>query len=69
MVARWAGSIPAECVSIWYYIQVHCLPVRKRQGKLLEKQVRILGTGSVFEYGICKWRVVQPKLPIGDKQL
>jgi hypothetical protein len=40
-----------------HYIQVHCLPVRKRQGKLLKKQVRILGTGSVFEYNkevICK---------------
>ena len=28
------------------------MPDCKRRGKLLEKEVRILGTGSVFLYGI-----------------
>ena len=41
-------------------METHCLPDRKSRGKLLEKQVRILGTGNVFLYGIiykpwCKW--------------
>ena len=32
------------------YMQTHCLPDRKSRGKLQEKEVRILGTGSVFTY-------------------
>jgi hypothetical protein len=31
-------------------MQTHCLPDRKSRGKLQEKEVRILGTGSVFTY-------------------
>jgi hypothetical protein len=36
---------------------MHYLPDCKRRGKLLKKQVRILGTGSVLKYNkevICK---------------
>jgi hypothetical protein len=33
-------------------MQTHYLPDRKSRGKLQEKEVRILGTGSVFAYGI-----------------
>jgi hypothetical protein len=32
-------------------MQTHYLPDRKSRGKLQEKEVRILGTGSVFLYG------------------
>ena len=31
--------------------KTHCLPDRKSRGKLQEKEVRILGTGSVFYNG------------------
>ena len=34
------------------YIRTHCLPDCKRRGKLLEKGVRIPGTGNVFLYSI-----------------
>jgi len=39
------------------HIEIHCLPDRKRRGKLLEKWVRIPGTGSVFQYGKCYLQV------------
>jgi hypothetical protein len=34
-----------------HHIKTHCLPDCKSRGKLQEKEVRILGTGSVFLYG------------------
>jgi hypothetical protein len=38
-------------------MQTHCLPDRKSRGKLQKKEVQILGTGSVFTYGIIKMTV------------
>jgi hypothetical protein len=32
-----------------HYSKAHCLPDRKSRGKLQEKKVQILGTGSVFQ--------------------
>ena len=45
------------------HIKMHYLPDCKRRGKLLKKEVRILGTGNAFLYGVVSL-VVKPRVVI-----
>jgi hypothetical protein len=44
-------------------MQTHYLPDCKRRGKLQEKEVQILGTGSVFTYGVTICKHIREETP------
>jgi len=44
------GVCGRDVIAVLHYTKTHCLPDRKSRGKLQEKEVQILGTGSVFTY-------------------